>query len=87
MSVFPCQQREHQGVLQAEEARESKGSEERRVAEGGGGVLWWLWDAFLGAPSEVKGSRSAVENQSSIFFLCPISVLRSSLLTPSRSSL
>lgn len=60
MSVFPCQQREHQGVLQAEEAREKKGSEEQRVEEGGGGVLWWLWDAFLGACPEVK-KRAAVE--------------------------
>ncbi|XP_033981497.1 nesprin-2-like isoform X2 [Trematomus bernacchii] len=52
-------QREHQGVLQAEEARESKGSEEQRVAEGGGGVLWWLWDAFLGAPPEEQETEGA----------------------------
>ncbi|XP_010767930.1 nesprin-2-like, partial [Notothenia coriiceps] len=52
-------QREHQGVLQAEEARESKESEEQRVAEGGGGVLWWLWDAFLGAPPEAQETEGA----------------------------
>nr|XP_029131758.1 nesprin-2 [Labrus bergylta] len=46
------EQREHEGVLQAEEAREKTGSEEQRVEEGGGGVLWWLWDAFLGSSPE-----------------------------------
>lgn len=52
--VFPCQQREHGGVLQAEEAIEKKGrSEEQRVEEGGRGVLWWLWDTFLAASPEV----------------------------------
>lgn len=53
MSVFPCQQREHQGVLQAEEAAEKKGNEEHRMEEGGGGVFWWLWDTFLGSSPEV----------------------------------
>ncbi|XP_028420858.1 nesprin-2-like isoform X1 [Perca flavescens] len=40
------EQREHDGVLQAEEATE------HRKEEGGGGVLWWLWDAFLAASPE-----------------------------------
>ncbi|XP_035850399.1 nesprin-2-like isoform X2 [Sander lucioperca] len=46
------QQREHDGVLQAEEATEQTGSQEHREEEGGGGVLWWLWDAFLAASPE-----------------------------------
>ncbi len=45
-------------MLQAEEAREKKGSEEQRVEEGGGGVLWWLWDVYLGASPEVKEIES-----------------------------
>ncbi|KAK2826777.1 hypothetical protein Q5P01_020991 [Channa striata] len=51
--AFGSTEREHQGVLQAEEAGENKGSEEQRVEEGGGGILWWLWDVFLGtSPQE-----------------------------------
>lgn len=45
-------------MLQAEEARERKGNEEQRVEGSGGGVLWWLWDAFLGASPEVTKTES-----------------------------
>ncbi|XP_023277933.1 uncharacterized protein LOC111666721 isoform X1 [Seriola lalandi dorsalis] len=58
LTLDSAQQREHQGVLQAEEATEKKDSEQHRVEEGGGGVLWWLWDAFLGASPEVKKVES-----------------------------
>nr|XP_020467229.1 uncharacterized protein LOC109966618 [Monopterus albus] len=62
------QQREHEGVLQAEEAREKKGSEEQTVEESGGGVWWWLWDVFLGiypqgpvavVPGEIEAEHSS----------------------------
>ncbi|XP_075304834.1 nesprin-2-like isoform X3 [Odontesthes bonariensis] len=51
--LHDTQQQEHQGVLQAEEATENKRNEEPRVEDIGGRVLWWLWDAFLGASPEV----------------------------------
>ncbi|XP_042357130.1 nesprin-2-like isoform X2 [Plectropomus leopardus] len=63
---------EHQGVLQAEEATEKTESQEQRVEEGGGGVLWWLWDAFLGAspeepmvvvPQETEGATEQTTEQ------------------------
>ncbi|KAA8578683.1 hypothetical protein FQN60_017503, partial [Etheostoma spectabile] len=72
MSVFPCQQREHDGVLQTEEATEQTGSQEHREEEGGGGVLWWLWDAFLAAspeelvavvPEEIEGATGQSTEQ------------------------
>nr|XP_033497697.1 uncharacterized protein LOC117266566 isoform X2 [Epinephelus lanceolatus] len=62
---------EHQGVLQAEEATEKTESQEQTVEEGGGGVLWWLWDAFLGAspeetlvvPQETEGATGLTTEQ------------------------
>ncbi|KAG7234116.1 hypothetical protein INR49_005780 [Caranx melampygus] len=56
-------QRGHQAVLRAEEAAETKDSEQLRVEEGGGGVFWWLWDAFLGASPEEPAAVVAQETE------------------------
>ncbi|KAG7233816.1 hypothetical protein INR49_006550 [Caranx melampygus] len=56
-------QRGHQAVLRAEEAAETKDSEQLRVEEGGGGVFWWLWDAFLGASPEEPAAVIAQETE------------------------
>ncbi|CAG5866901.1 unnamed protein product [Menidia menidia] len=47
------QQKQHQGVLQAGETPETKTNEGPKVEDFGGSVMWWLWDAFLGASPEV----------------------------------
>lgn len=55
LSLFPCQQQEPEGELQAEETKESERSEELRGEDFGTSVFWWLWDAFLqGASPEVN---------------------------------
>ncbi|XP_068608267.1 nesprin-2-like [Brachionichthys hirsutus] len=67
-TLTPDAQREHGGVLQAEGGAQAKGSEEQRVDEGGGGVVWWLWDAFMGAfPEEflIVGSEEVTTSRSS----------------------
>lgn len=76
MSVFPCQQLH--AVLQAEEATENKEIGEQRGEEGGRGVLWWLWDTFLGASPEVKIESCGGNLSSTILSL---SVLLESLVT------
>ncbi|KAI3367261.1 hypothetical protein L3Q82_008148 [Scortum barcoo] len=54
---------ERQGVLRPEGAGDKKGSEEQRVEEGGGGVLWWLWDAFLGVSPETEAVAGQITEQ------------------------